>query len=63
MNVTVVHLMEWLMERQLDRTAAGMLQQSLEAKGLNFMLKTQTAQIVVSGTVICPGGSLFARPV
>jgi len=46
MNVTVVHLMEWLMERQLDRTAAGMLQQSLEAKGLNFMLKTQTAEIV-----------------
>jgi nitrite reductase (NADH) large subunit len=46
MNVTVVHLMEWLMERQLDRTAAGMLQQSLEAKGLNFMLNTQTAEIV-----------------
>ena len=46
MNVTVVHLMEWLMERQLDRTAAGMLQQSLEAKGLQFMLKTQTAEIV-----------------
>ena len=46
MNVTVVHLMEWLMERQLDRTAAGMLQQSLEAKGLSFLLKTQTAQIV-----------------
>ena len=46
MNVTVVHLMEWLMERQLDRTAAGMLQQSLEAKGLNFMLKTQTTEIV-----------------
>ncbi len=46
MNVTVVHLMEWLMERQLDRTAAGMLQQSLTAKGLQFMLKTQTAEIV-----------------
>ena len=46
MNVTVVHLMEWLMERQLDRTAAGMLQQSLEAKGLQFMLKTQTEAIV-----------------
>ncbi len=46
MSVTVVHLMEWLMERQLDRTAAGMLQQSLEAKGLQFMLKTQTAEIV-----------------
>ena len=46
MNVTVVHLMEWLMERQLDRTAAGMLQQSLEAKGLQFMLMTQTEAIV-----------------
>jgi len=46
MNVTVVHLMEWLMERQLDRTAASMLQQSLEAKGLDFLLKTQTGQIV-----------------
>ena len=46
MHVTVVHLMEWLMERQLDKTAAGMLQQSLEAKGLAFMLKTQTAEIV-----------------
>jgi nitrite reductase (NADH) large subunit len=46
MNVTVVHLMEWLMERQLDRTAAGMLQQSLEAKGLQFLLQKQTAQIL-----------------
>ena len=46
MNVTVVHLMEWLMERQLDRTAAGMLQKSLEAKGLQFLLQTQTAEIV-----------------
>jgi nitrite reductase (NADH) large subunit len=48
MNVTVVHLMEWLMERQLDRTAAGMLQKTLEAKGLSFKLKTQTAEIVGS---------------
>ena len=48
MNVTVVHLMEWLMERQLDRTAAGMLQKTLEAKGLEFKLKTQTSEIVGS---------------
>jgi len=48
MNVTVVHLMDWLMERQLDRTAADMLQQSLEAKGLQFLLKTQTSEIVGS---------------
>jgi len=46
MNVTVVHLMDWLMERQLDRTAADMLQQSLEAKGLQFRLKSETSEIV-----------------
>jgi len=48
MNVTVVHLMEWLMERQLDRTAAQLLQQSLEAKGLQFLLQKQTAEIVAN---------------
>ncbi len=46
MDVTVVHLMDWLMERQLDQTAATMLQKSLEAKGLKFRLKTQTAELV-----------------
>lgn len=46
MNVTVVHLMEWLMERQLDRTAARLLQQSLETKGLRFLLQKQTAEIL-----------------
>jgi nitrite reductase [NAD(P)H] large subunit len=46
MNVAVVHLMEWLMERQLDRTAAALLQRSLEAKGLEFLLGKQTAAIL-----------------
>ena len=46
MEVTVVHLMPWLMERQLDRTAAAMLQASLEVKGLRFMLEKQTAELV-----------------
>ena len=46
MNVTVVHLMPWLMERQLDRNAAGMLQRSLEHKGLSFLLEKQTAEVV-----------------
>ena len=46
MDVTVVHLTDWLMERQLDRTAAQMLQQSLEAKGLKFRLGTTTSEIV-----------------
>src|SRR5437762_2785006 len=39
MDVTVVHLMRWLMERQLDRAAAQLLQKSLEAKGLAFRLE------------------------
>jgi nitrite reductase (NADH) large subunit len=46
MDVTVVHLGEWLMERQLDRTAAGLLRRSLELKGLKFRLATQTAELV-----------------
>lgn len=46
MDVTVVHLGEWLMERQLDRTASRLLQASLEKKGLRFRLDTQTAELV-----------------
>jgi nitrite reductase (NADH) large subunit len=45
MSVTVVHLAEWLMERQLDKTAADLLQKSLEEKGLKFLLKTSTEAI------------------
>ncbi|MBL8541359.1 MAG: NAD(P)/FAD-dependent oxidoreductase [Betaproteobacteria bacterium] len=46
MDVTVVHVMPWLMERQLDRTASEMLQKSLEAKGLKFKLEKQTEALV-----------------
>ena len=46
MNVTVIHVMPWLMERQLDRTAAGMLQKTLEAKGLQFRLEAVTEALV-----------------
>ena len=46
MDVTVVHLMPWIMERQLDREAADMLQASLEKKGLRFLLEKQTAELV-----------------
>ena len=45
MDVTVVHLEAWLMERQLDQTAADMLKKSLENKGLRFMLRKQTTSI------------------
>ncbi len=46
MEVSVVHVNEWLMERQLDDVAAGLLQQSLEARGLKFLLKAQTQELV-----------------
>ncbi len=46
MNVTVVHIMPWLMERQLDDVAGKMLQKSLEDRGLRFMIGAQTQQLI-----------------
>jgi len=46
MNVTVVHVSDSLMERQVDQPAAALLQKTLEARGLRFLLATQTAAII-----------------
>jgi nitrite reductase (NADH) large subunit len=46
MDVTVLHVMPWLMERQLDSVAGGLLQKSLEARGLQFRLNAQTAAVL-----------------
>ena len=46
MHVTVVHAAGWLMERQLDDVAGGLLRQSLEERGLRFLLNAQTQEIV-----------------
>ena len=46
MDVSVVHISDWLMERQLDEPAARLLQKSLEEKGMKFLLKKQTAELV-----------------
>ena len=46
MDVTVVHLGPWLLERQLDEVAGQMLQKSLEDKGLKFLLSTQTEALI-----------------
>jgi nitrite reductase (NADH) large subunit len=46
MQVTVVHVSEWLMERQLDKLAAQMLQASLEERGMQFRMSAQTAALV-----------------
>ncbi|MDB5889057.1 MAG: nirB, partial [Rhodocyclales bacterium] len=46
MDVTIVHIGDWIMERQLDRMAGLMLQQALEAKGMKFRLPVQTAELI-----------------
>lgn len=46
MDVTVVHLADNLMERQLDAMAAGLLQRSLERRGIQFKLQVNTAAIL-----------------
>lgn len=46
MDVTVVHVAPWLLERQLDETAGKMLQKSLEDRGLKFLLQKQTEMLI-----------------
>ncbi len=46
MQVSVVHLMPWLMERQLDDTAGRLLQKSLEERGLKFLIGAQTESLL-----------------
>lgn len=49
MQVDVVHLMEHLMERQLDAAASQMLQNELAQQGMNFLMQKQTAEIFGEG--------------
>jgi nitrite reductase (NADH) large subunit len=61
MDVTVVHIMPWLMERQLDDTAGKLLQRSLEARGIRFEIGAQTEALV--GEADDPRtGALAPRP-
>ncbi|WP_368251780.1 nitrite reductase large subunit NirB [Enterococcus sp. 2201sp1_2201st1_B8_2201SCRN_220225] len=46
MEVTVVHLADWLMETQLDETAGKLLQQELEDQGLHFLMQHATKEIL-----------------
>ncbi len=48
LQVTVVHLLETLMERQLDAAAAALLKSALEAHGLKFMMSARTAAVTGS---------------
>ncbi len=49
MEVTVAHLMDRLMERQLDGTAAGFLKEDLERLGINVMLNKEAVGIFGDG--------------
>src|SRR4051812_38292632 len=50
-RVTVLHLMDRLMERQLDGQAAEMLQRAVEAIGIEVILNADTAEISGAGRV------------
>lgn len=64
MDVTVVHLMEDLMERQLDRNASSMLQAELERQGVKFAMGKQTVELTgeqrVSGLRFSDDSTLVA---
>ena len=45
MHVTVVHLMDTLMERQLDAPAGALLKAALESRGIEFRMRTKTRAI------------------
>jgi nitrite reductase (NADH) large subunit len=49
--VTLVHLMDRLMERQLDPRAAALLKRAVEAKGIRVLLEVATARLVGRGCV------------
>ena len=51
MEVSVVHLTDALMERQLDSVAAAYLAEDLEAQGLNILLEKETVEITGNGRV------------
>ncbi|MFC4305615.1 nitrite reductase large subunit NirB [Cohnella boryungensis] len=46
MEVSVVHIHHYLMERQLDETAANMLQSELERQGMKFLLRKNSGTIL-----------------
>jgi nitrite reductase (NADH) large subunit len=64
MAVTVLHLMPWLMERQLDREAAALVQRALEQRGIAVRLAAEAASFEgtdrVRAVVLRDGTSLPA---
>jgi nitrite reductase (NADH) large subunit len=65
--VTLVHLMDRLMERQLDAPAAALLKRALEAKGIEVLLDAATSRFIgerrVEGVELKDGRVLAADTV
>jgi nitrite reductase (NADH) large subunit len=65
--VTLVHLMDRLMERQLDEPAAALLKRRVEEKGVDVLLGANTQQILgldrVEGVQLTDGRSIAADAV
>ncbi|HEX5160511.1 MAG TPA: nitrite reductase small subunit NirD [Steroidobacteraceae bacterium] len=51
MHVTVVHLLDTLMERQLDAPAGALLKAALEKRGIEFRMRAKTQAILGEGAV------------
>ncbi|MNF36556.1 Nitrite reductase [NAD(P)H] [compost metagenome] len=49
MDVTVVHLADWLLEKQLDQPAGEKLLRALQARGIRFRLGTATEELIDNG--------------
>jgi len=50
-DTTLLHVMDRLMERQLDHAAAGLVKRAMEARGVHVLLKADTAAIEGDGRV------------
>jgi nitrite reductase (NADH) large subunit len=46
MNVTVIHLMAGLMERQIDQESAALLKSDLQSRGIEVLTEANTAEIL-----------------
>lgn len=64
MDVSVIHIAPYLMERQLDEIAGKLLQKELENQGMKFLLEKQTEAIIgadrVEGLTFKDGSKLEA---
>lgn len=50
-DTTLLHVMDRLMERQLDHHAAGLVKRAMEGRGVRILLKADTARIEGTGKV------------